>query len=89
MPEKHYKWFVIFITIIVLLPAATFSQDTLTKKQWRKLQKNFLLKHKHWTVEAPLWIPRFAGTFAYGDVDIEGEDGVDLNHRLGGLLVIL
>ena len=54
-----------------------FSQDTLTKKEWRKQYKNFLLNDRPWTIEAPLWIPGFQGVFAYGDVEIEGEDGVD------------
>ena len=67
---------------MVFLPTETYSQDTLTKKQWRKLQKNFLLTQRCWTVEAPLWIPGFAGAFAYGDIDIEGEDGIDPVHPI-------
>ncbi len=54
-----------------------FPQDSITKKEIRKQKKNFLLTDKSWTAEVPLWIPGFAGTFAYGDIDIEGEDGVD------------
>ena len=35
-----------------------------------------MLSGRPWTVELPLWIPGFRGDFAYGDVSIEGEDGV-------------
>lgn len=28
-----------------------------------------------WSIELPIWIPGFRGDFAYGDVNIEGEDG--------------
>ena len=54
-----------------------FPQDSITKKELRKQKKNFLLTDKSWTAEVPLWIPGFAGTFAYGDIEVEGEDGVD------------
>ncbi|MEA3478027.1 MAG: hypothetical protein U9R60_07600 [Bacteroidota bacterium] len=30
-----------------------------------------------WSIEIPLWIPGFRGDFAYGDIDLEGEDGTD------------
>ena len=70
------KHFILFISVL-LLTATAFSQDTLTKKEMRKQQKSFLLPGKPWTVEVPIWIPGFTGNFAYGDIDIEGEDGVD------------
>lgn len=53
------------------------AQDTLTKKEFRKQQKNFLLPGRPWTIEVPLWVPGFAGEFVYGDITLEGEDGVD------------
>ncbi|MCF6341902.1 MAG: hypothetical protein L3J31_03755 [Bacteroidales bacterium] len=71
------KKFVFILIAILLFTAAGFSQDTLTKKQWRKQQKSFLIPGRPWTIEAPLWVPGFAGSFAYGDIDIEGEDGAD------------
>ena len=70
------KYIVLFISLL-LLGATVFSQDTITKKQWRKQHKSFLLPGRPWTVEIPLWVPGFAGSFAYGDIDIEGEDGSD------------
>lgn len=33
-------------------------------------------------MEVPLWIPGFAGSFAYGDIDIEGEDGQDIENPI-------
>jgi hypothetical protein len=62
---------------LFIIPFFAISQDTLTKKEWRKQQKSFLLPGRPWTVEVPVWIPGFAGTFAYGDVELEGEDGSD------------
>ena len=62
---------------VLLLSTPVFSQDTLTKKQWRKQQKSFLLPGRPWTVEIPLWIPGFAGSFAYGNIDLDGESGSD------------
>ena len=70
------KYFILFIYVL-LLTATVFPQDTLTKKERRKQQKSFLLPGRPWTVDVPIWIPGFAGSFAYGDIDIEGEDGVD------------
>jgi hypothetical protein len=30
-----------------------------------------------WAIEIPIWIPGFRGDFTYGDISLEGEDGVD------------
>lgn len=30
---------------------------------------------KKWVVELPIWIPGFAGSYSYGDITVEGEDG--------------
>ena len=68
---------IILFFSVLLLTTSAYSQDTLTKKQWRKQQKSFLLPGRPWTIEIPLWVPGFAGSFAYGDVDLEGEDGSD------------
>ncbi|NOX86369.1 MAG: hypothetical protein GXO86_10480 [Chlorobi bacterium] len=70
------KCFFLFI-FLLLIAASVFPQDTLTKKQLRKQQKSFLITKRPWTIEAPLWLPGFAGSFAYGDINIEGEDGTD------------
>ncbi len=44
--------------------------------QKRKKEKSFLVDQQHWTVEIPVWVPGFKGAFSYGDVSLEGEDGV-------------
>lgn len=59
------------------MPGFLGAQDTLTRKEIRKQEANFFLQSRKWTIEVPLWIPGYAGSFAYGDVDIEGEDGLD------------
>ncbi len=53
------------------------AQDTLSRKEIRVQQANYLLKDRPWTIEVPLWIPGYAGSFAYGEISIEGEDGYD------------
>ena len=66
----------ILIIIVLSLPAICSAQDSLTKKEIRIQESDFLIPGKPWTVEIPLWIPGFAGEFAYGDISIEGEDGI-------------
>lgn len=71
------KSFLIIVCFVIFVPGIIGAQDTLTKKEIRIQQANYLLPGRPWTIEVPLWIPGFAGSFAYGDVSIEGEDGVD------------
>lgn len=71
------KHIVGLILLLATVHSFSFGQDTLTKKEIRKKQKSFLIPGRPWTFEVPLWIPGFAGSFAYGDASIEGEDGVD------------
>jgi len=72
----------ILIIICLSVPAISIAQDSLTRKEIRKQQSDFLLPDNPWTVEIPLWIPGFAGEFAYGDIEIEGEDGVSIENPL-------
>jgi len=67
----------LIIILLLLWSSYSFAQKPLSKKERRKQHTNFLLPVKPWTAELPFWIPGFAGSFAYGDVDIEGEDGVN------------
>lgn len=76
--KKHLIIFFCFLIFSGLVNA----QDTLTKKEVRKQQKSFLIPGRPWTVEVPLWIPGFAGAFAYGDVGFEGEDGADIENPI-------
>ena len=71
------KFFRIIICISLIGPGIIDAQDTLTEKELRKQKKNYLLQDRPWTFEIPLWIPGYAGYFSYGEIDIEGEDGVN------------
>lgn len=46
------------------------------------MKSSFLLTERPWTLELPIWVPGFAGEFAYGDIDIEGDDGVDIENPI-------
>lgn len=50
------------------------AQDSLSKKEIRKLESNYLIQNRPWTIEIPLWIPGYAGEFAYGDISVEGAE---------------
>jgi len=73
-----------------MAPGIIGAQDTLTKREIRIQQANFLLPGRPWSIEVPLWIPGFVGDFAYGDISIEGEDGVDIENPIqppdGGII---
>lgn len=71
------KLFWLIICIFLIGPGIIDAQDTLTKKELRKQNADYLLQDRPWTIEIPLWIPGFAGYFSYGEIDIEGEDGID------------
>jgi hypothetical protein len=71
------KSFLIIIWFAVIGPGIIDAQDTLPKKELRKQKADYLLHDRPWTLEIPLWIPGFAGYFSYGNIDIEGEDGID------------
>lgn len=68
---------VLLIGVVILFAFQTIAQDTLSKKEKRKLKANFLLSEKKWSAELPIWVPGFAGYFSYGDASIEGGDGMD------------
>jgi hypothetical protein len=79
----------IVICFSIIAPGIVRAQDTLTKKEIRLQEANYLLPGRPWTIEVPLWIPGFAGSFAYGDISIEGEDGVDISNPIeppGGVI---
>jgi hypothetical protein len=68
------KLFTIIILIVITIPGTLGAQDTLSKREIRKLEANNLVQNKPWTIEIPLWIPGYAGSFAYGDVSVEGDE---------------
>jgi len=54
------------------------AQDTIPpNKKKVKPEKSFLRHDRPWSIEIPLWIPGFRGNFAYGEIDLEGEDGTE------------
>jgi hypothetical protein len=76
------KSFFIITCFALIVPGIIGAQDTLTKKEIRIQGANYLLSDRPWSIEVPLWIPGFAGDFAYGDISIEGEDGVDISNPI-------
>jgi len=76
------KFRLILILSLLILPLNHIAQDTKSKKEIKKQQKSYLITNRPWTVEVPLWIPGFGGSFAYGDVNIEGEDGVEIENPI-------
>lgn len=71
--------FILFIGLL-LLATNVFAQhaDSIQIIQTEKKEKaNYLIQSRPWAIEIPLWIPGFRGDLAYGDIEIEGEDGGD------------
>ena len=60
-----------------MLTQTIVAQDSIPESGSKKKQ-SFLTETRHWNIEIPVWIPGFRGEFAYGDVELEGEDGSDL-----------
>ncbi len=61
------------LLILCFIPILTFkAQDSISVP---KKKVSYLCDTRHWAIEIPIWIPGFRGEFAYGDVEIEGEDG--------------
>jgi hypothetical protein len=44
--------------------------------QKQKKEKSFLTDDERWTLEIPVWVPGFKGSFGDKDVTLKGEDGV-------------
>lgn len=71
------KKLLISVFLIIITIGSSFAQDSIHEPAKKKKQ-SFLTDTRHWTIEIPVWIPGFRGEFAYGDVELEGEDGNDL-----------
>ena len=67
------------ILLIIILAffniMAVSAQDTIGIN--KNDEETYLKNDMDWSIEIPIWIPGFRGDFAYGDVSLEGEDGVD------------
>lgn len=71
--NKSLSIFFIFCLISI---QTIYAQDSIPDAKV-KSKKSYLTDTGHWTIEIPIWIPGFRGEFAYGDVELEGEDGTD------------
>ena len=70
---RFYKLLILFNTLLVVIASA---QDTSTA-EFNYEEGSFLNRDKNWELTIPIWIPGFRGSYAYGDVSLEGEDGTD------------
>lgn len=61
---------------IILLALIASAQDTSTTSIIHE-EGSFLNRDKNWELTIPIWIPGFRGSYTYGDVSLEGEDGTD------------
>lgn len=64
---------IISIIFIFLTANNCFAQNSSPGKPQKA---SFLTDSTKWSIEVPMWIPGFRGEFTYGDIDLEGEDGV-------------
>jgi hypothetical protein len=67
--------FYVYIFLFFCFTCCALTSYGADKKKPNKEKKGFLTDSSKWTLEVPLWIPGFRGDFAYGEVEIEGEDG--------------
>ena len=66
----------LFLTFLISIVSLT-AHDSIVAKNNARSEKNFLLENRPWTIGIPLWIPGYAGLISYGDIELEGEDGID------------
>lgn len=74
--NRAFILFIIFLLHLVIVHAQNKDENSLDRIE-KKTKANFLIQNRPWTIEIPVWIPGFRGEFAYGDINIEGEDGGD------------
>lgn len=70
MKSRTLILFILCLIITQTLGAQDSIPETLIDTK-----QSFLTETRKWAIEIPIWIPGFRGEFAYGDVDLEGEDG--------------
>ena len=69
------KFIKLILLIHVLVATSIVAQNTTIGTPY--YEKTYLDNNWNWTIEIPIWIPGFRGDFAYGDISLEGEDGID------------
>jgi len=70
------KFIKLLLFINVLVTINIIGQDMTTSIPHVE-EETYLINDWNWALEIPIWIPGFRGGFAYGDVSLEGEDGID------------
>lgn len=63
----------ILFVFCLILNQTLDAQDSIPEFGSKK-KESFLTETRHWNIGIPIWIPGFRGEFAYGDVELEGED---------------
>ena len=70
------RFYKLLILYYILLAAAVSAQDTSDTSVIYN-EESFLNRDNNWELTIPIWVPGFRGSYAYGDVSLEGEDGTD------------
>ena len=70
---RFCRFILLHISLLALIASA---QDTSTTSIIHE-EGSFLKRDKNWELTIPIWIPGFRGSYTYGDVSLEGEDGTD------------
>ena len=63
-----------FIFFILCFFAASAQEKSIPDKRFKKFYENNDFRFQ---LDIPVWVPGFRGEFAYGDVELDGENGVD------------
>ena len=64
----------LIVIISIFQITLVFAQNNDTSLN-SETDKSFLEETSNWWVDIPVWIPGFRGSYSYGDVSIEAEDG--------------
>lgn len=67
-------WLILAVSLLAC-PVAFAMEEPTAPAVATEPGRSFLRDDQRWTLEIPVWIPGFRGTFAYGDVSLAGEDG--------------
>jgi hypothetical protein len=71
------KHLVLLILMLCIGCNFSYAQDSIPPNTKKRPNKSFLIDDRPFTFEIPIWIPGFAGDFAFGDISISGGDGID------------
>lgn len=66
---RKIKCLAFFFLIFSIANAQKDEKDDKRNKDF-----SYALKDQNWKIKVPLWVPGFKGSFAYGDITLEGKD---------------